>query len=65
MNLCSDGHGEVCHEDFFCPACELREKLADAEDQINSLEKNVDVLQGKLEEMKAQAGARPQKESNE
>jgi hypothetical protein len=34
MNLCSDGHDEVCYECRFCPACSLRE---DFEQQIKDL----------------------------
>lgn len=30
MNLCSDGHDEICYTGRKCPACELIKELADA-----------------------------------
>jgi hypothetical protein len=45
MNLCSDGHDEVCYESINCPACEmkgerddLRKALDKAEQEIRDLE---------------------------
>ena len=51
MNLCSDGHEEVCYEGRRCPACDLKADLEAVEedlnkeiqnltDEINSLEGN-------------------------
>lgn len=40
LNICSDGHDEVCYEGNVCPACDLKE---DYEDQI-------EVLQNQLRE---------------
>jgi hypothetical protein len=34
MNLCSDGHGEVCYEDRHCPACAVREDMQDDIDNL-------------------------------
>jgi hypothetical protein len=39
MNLCSDGHDEVCYSERRCPACELA-KEKDAE--IKKLERTND-----------------------
>lgn len=49
MNLCSDGHQEVCYEGRNCPACEAikdRERTIESlERRIEKLEKQVDTLQ--------------------
>ncbi len=37
MHLCSEGHGEVCHDERQCPVCEKMEKLNEQEDQITRL----------------------------
>jgi len=39
MNLCSDGHDEVCYEGRNCPACEALEDLRiELQDKIGELE---------------------------
>lgn len=42
MNLCSDGHEEICHEGRNCPVCEIiKEKdgrIEDLENKVQSLE---------------------------
>jgi len=35
MNLCSEGHEEVCYEGRICPACDLKE---DYESKIEELQ---------------------------
>lgn len=45
MNLCSDGHEEVCYEGRNCPSCELVEQLKEADKEIARL---LDIIQ-KLE----------------
>lgn len=48
MNLCSNGHDEVCFESKNCPVCEmevkLKEQISKLEDQIKDLENEVDAL---------------------
>lgn len=52
MNLCSDGHQEVCYEGRVCPACALRELIIDAKDaEISELRVEVDKLETKCEEL--------------
>lgn len=45
MEICSDGHDEVCYNGMYCPACELikqhEEKVSKLEEQIESLEEQV------------------------
>jgi uncharacterized Zn finger protein (UPF0148 family) len=44
MELCSDGHKEVCHNEVFCPVCKTMEKLETAERAIVQLEAKVEEL---------------------
>jgi hypothetical protein len=52
MNLCSDGHDEICHEGRKCPVCELikeHEKNAEVlEDKITGLESEIEDLKGQI-----------------
>lgn len=45
MELCSEGHDEVCFDGMYCPACELikehNAKVEKLEEQIESLEEQV------------------------
>lgn len=52
MQLCSNGHDEVCYEGWRCPACQLKEELEATEkelekkaDQIRELEGDIEALQ--------------------
>lgn len=47
MNLCDDGHREVCFEGRDCPACE---KIDELNEEIKDLEKEVESLENRLEE---------------
>lgn len=49
MNLCSDGHDEVCYEGRDCPCCELIKTNSDLEDEIYDLKKEVEELKIKEE----------------
>jgi hypothetical protein len=44
MNLCNDGHDEVCYEDRSCPVCEKQKELNAANEEIANLEKQVEEL---------------------
>lgn len=44
MNLCSDGHQEVCYEGRTCPCCE---KMADMQKEIDNLQARVEELEAK------------------
>lgn len=41
LNLCSDGHDEICHEGNTCPLC-LRD--SELQEQIHNLEEQIDKL---------------------
>lgn len=42
MNLCNDGHEEVCYEGRSCPVCAEQEKIEDLEDKIIDLKQELD-----------------------
>jgi len=44
MNLCSDGHEEVCYEGKFCPACVLLITIGDLGDEIDELKEEIEKL---------------------
>jgi len=50
MNLCSDGHGEVCYDDRTCPACSA---IADKDYDISSLEARIVELERQVEELES------------
>lgn len=50
MNLCSDGHGEVCYDDRTCLACSA---IADKDDDISSLEARIVKLERQIEELES------------
>ena len=57
MNLCANGHDEVCYGDRTreCPVCRLRieaeAEMTRQEEEINQLVERVDELQSKVEEL--------------
>jgi transcription initiation factor IIE alpha subunit len=52
MNLCSDGHQEICHEGNTCPLCEAiseHKGMDEAnEDKINELKNKIDDLEQQI-----------------
>lgn len=42
MNLCSDGHEEICHEGRYCPVCEI---IKEKDGRIEDLESKVQTLE--------------------
>jgi hypothetical protein len=53
MEICSSGHTEVCYECRHCPACEIAERLATAEDEATTEKERAIELQAELDDMKA------------
>lgn len=47
MNLCSDGHDEVCFEGRICPLCHMRDEM---NEEIDTLREQVESLEAELEE---------------
>ena len=46
MELCSDGHEEICHDQRLCPVCEV---ILEMQKQIDQLESNIEELQQQIE----------------
>ena len=42
MELCSDGHEEICYTEKTCPLCDALAEIEDREDQINIMEEEYD-----------------------
>ncbi len=41
MEICSEGHEEVCYEGKFCPACEMHEETKkEYDEEIEDLQQN-------------------------
>lgn len=45
MNLCSDGHDEICFEGRHCPACSLIQEIEKLEKEVDCLKESCDDLQ--------------------
>ena len=48
MDICSNGHDEVCYEGRKCPVCELKNDL---QYQIDEMQKIIDRQEVELEKM--------------
>lgn len=42
MNVCDDGHQEICHEGRLCPVCTLRTEVEELENKITDLEQQLE-----------------------
>ena len=50
MELCSDGHDEVCYDsNKYCPVCAMKD---DYEDQIDTLNGEIDELNNEIDDLK-------------
>ena len=45
MDLCSDGHPEICYAEYACPMCDLE---TDLRSEIKELEKTVATLEADI-----------------
>lgn len=48
MELCEDGHDQVCYDGRNCPVCEELKKSSDMEDKIYDLEEEIKELKGRV-----------------
>lgn len=53
MELCSNGHREVCFASGCCPACEAMDDAAEATAKAEDLEKELEAAQDRVKEMEA------------
>ena len=51
MELCSDGHPEICYDERDCPMCDLE---TDLRSEIKELEKQVESLQSEVGDLEDQ-----------
>lgn len=42
MNICGNGHEEVCYEGHRCPACELLDTILEIQKENEKLERELD-----------------------
>lgn len=42
MQICNEGHEEVCYESKFCPCCELFEEMGDLKEENEILHEKLD-----------------------
>jgi hypothetical protein len=40
MEICSDGHDEICYESRACPACSLKDENAELQQKIKELKQS-------------------------
>lgn len=52
MNLCEDGHEELCYKDGYCPACEVLKEKSDLEYLIGELQIQIEELKNELQQAK-------------
>jgi len=52
MDLCSDGHEEICYERRYCPVCDLKKELTD---EIDTLKSEISELKDQIENLQEEA----------
>ena len=52
MELCDNGHEEICFSVDTCPACELNDQVTELESQKEELEDKVNELDSDLEDIR-------------
>ncbi len=52
MNLCSDGHDEVCYSERYCPCCIIIRDLDIAEATVRSQRSDIEDLEQQLTNLK-------------
>lgn len=54
MNLCSDGHNEICYDSRYCPCCQVLEELKsvreDYEARLTQLDEHCEARIAKAED---------------
>lgn len=51
MNLCSDGHDEVCYSERYCPCCIIIRDLDIAEATVKELREEVKIFTYQVKEL--------------
>ena len=56
MDVCSDGHGEVAHEDRDCPACGLLQTIDELKAEVADQEGKLENMYGENERLREELG---------
>jgi uncharacterized protein YceH (UPF0502 family) len=48
MELCSEGHDEICYDEKSCPACDLKNDRDYFEAEVSKLEQKITELEDKI-----------------
>jgi len=48
MNICSDGHDEICYDTYDCPMCKLIDEHIDT---IDDLDEKIDDLENTINDL--------------
>lgn len=51
MEMCSDGHDEIVHDERNCPLCEALEELNDHHQTIEMRDNRIEELESKIEDL--------------
>ncbi len=55
MDICKDGHGEVCFSETFCPACdaisETKDEITELKDALKESQTEASTFQDRVEEL--------------
>ena len=54
MNLCSDGHDEVCFEGRYCPVCEYKGHLEETQKEIDSIKSDLEAEKNYSEKLETE-----------
>jgi hypothetical protein len=54
MNLCSDGHDEVCYSERYCPCCIIIRDLDVAEATVKEQRSEISDLEDQIKDLKSQ-----------
>ena len=52
MDICSDGHEEVCYEVLVCPMCGMIQRNEELELDVENYEKEIVTLEDEIADMK-------------
>ena len=56
MQICDDGHDEICFEGKDCPLCKATQQIEELEKDNERLQEDIDGLEEELEELKDNEG---------
>lgn len=50
MDLCSNGHAEICHDERVCPLCEKLQEIKDLEHDLKKVQVKLDEANDQIRE---------------